>query len=369
VNPHGGEVSECKFEYGTTTSYGQTALCSPSPGKGESPVAVSAAISGLSPNTTYHFRISATNWGGTSQGSDSAFEAKPPTVKTEAASKIRPTSATLNATVNPNGGVVSDCKFEYGTTTAYGSTVQCASLPGSGYGAVAVSASVTLAVNTAYHFRVVATNPTGTSQGNDEMFMTPLAPHYYKEGSLVTSTPVPVTSWGTLTLKTVLGGSMEITCRGAAAGTIDNPAGGGSGVGSTEMYTTYNCANTSCPFLNNVWAESLPWPSELEEVSGGIRVERTQIKLSVLCWASKAAREKALRGEEELPQSRKTFVGEDKPKFETGTSAGHPGFLFFETASGQLEQEGSNKSILAESAGKLKVLGYKEAELITVRTP
>ena len=74
VNPNGGTVSECKFEYGTTPSYGKTAPCGSLPGSGESSVAVSASISGLTANTTYHFKISATNAGGTSQGADETFK-------------------------------------------------------------------------------------------------------------------------------------------------------------------------------------------------------------------------------------------------------------------------------------------------------
>ncbi len=55
---------------------------------------------------------------------------------TGSASSITQTSANLSATVNPNGAEVSDCKFEYGTTTAYGSTAPCSFLPGNGTSAV-----------------------------------------------------------------------------------------------------------------------------------------------------------------------------------------------------------------------------------------
>jgi hypothetical protein len=175
VNPNGGTVSECKFEYGTTTGYGQSASCASLPGSGTSPVAVSAPVTGLTANTTYHFRVSATNAGGTSTGSDETFKTLPnaPTVVTGAASAITQTSATLNATVNPNGGAVSECKLEYGTTNSYGQSASCASLPGSGTSPVAVSAPVTgLTANTTYHFRVSATNAGGTSTGSDQTFKT-----------------------------------------------------------------------------------------------------------------------------------------------------------------------------------------------------
>ncbi len=182
VNPNGGEVTECNFEYGTTTYYGSTAVsCASLPGKGTSAVAVSAPVTGLTANTEYHFRISATNAGGTSKGSDETFKTpvSAPTVVTEAAASITQTTATLKATVNPNGGEVTECKFEYGTNTEYKSTpVSCTSLPGKGTSAVAVSAPVTgLTVNTTYHFRISATNSSGTSKGSDETLKTlPNAP-------------------------------------------------------------------------------------------------------------------------------------------------------------------------------------------------
>src|SRR2546429_4258943 len=79
VNPSGKTVTDCHFEYGPSTSYGSSAPCSPSPGSGETAVPVSAAVTGLSPNTTYHFRISATTPGGTSKSSDPALTTTAPT--------------------------------------------------------------------------------------------------------------------------------------------------------------------------------------------------------------------------------------------------------------------------------------------------
>jgi sugar lactone lactonase YvrE len=107
------------------------------------------------------------------------WENLPPAVVTAAASSLTPTTATLNATVNPNGSEVPACKFEYGTSSSYGNTAPCASLPGSGESPVGVSAALTgLSANTAYHFRIVATNSGGTSYGSDQSFTTAAAPSF-----------------------------------------------------------------------------------------------------------------------------------------------------------------------------------------------
>src|ERR1019366_7581589 len=190
VDPNGGVVSECKLEYGTTSSYESSVPCTPSPGSGTSPVAVSASITGLAVSTTYHFRIVATNPGGTSRGSDQTLTklANPPTVVTGTASPVAQTTASLNASVDPNGGVVSECKLEYGRTSSYESSVPCTPSPGSGTSPVAVSASITgLAVSTTYHFRIVATNPGGTSRGSDQTLTTLANPP-----TVVTGTASPV---------------------------------------------------------------------------------------------------------------------------------------------------------------------------------
>ncbi len=101
-------------------------------------------------------------------------EAKqPPMAVTMNPTAVEASSATLNATVNPNGAPVSDCRFEYGQSTPYSSSAPCAPSPGEGESAVAVSAHVTgLALHKTYHFRVRATTEFGTSFGEDETFQT-----------------------------------------------------------------------------------------------------------------------------------------------------------------------------------------------------
>jgi hypothetical protein len=81
VNPNWGDVIRCEFDYGPTERFTNSAPCAALPGSGGNPVAVSAAITGLAASTTYHFRIVATNSGGTSDGIGETFTtmSNPPT--------------------------------------------------------------------------------------------------------------------------------------------------------------------------------------------------------------------------------------------------------------------------------------------------
>ncbi len=98
----------------------------------------------------------------------------PPAVVTEPATHVLDTSATLNASVNPEDEEVTACELEYGTSEAYGHSAPCSPAPGSEISPVAVSASVSgLGAAMTYHYRVVATNANGTSYGGDETFTTP----------------------------------------------------------------------------------------------------------------------------------------------------------------------------------------------------
>ncbi len=73
ANPGGIETSY-RFEYGTTTAYGQsTPFPEGSVGEGVAPHAVWAAASGLAPATTYHYRVVAMNELGEAVGPDQTF--------------------------------------------------------------------------------------------------------------------------------------------------------------------------------------------------------------------------------------------------------------------------------------------------------
>ena len=92
-------------------------------------------------------------------------------VTTGAATDVTQTSAILNGTVNPNGEST-NYYFEYGTDTSYGSTTESTSA-GSGTTNVSVSVEITgLTSGTTYHFRLVATNSSGTTYGIDVTFVT-----------------------------------------------------------------------------------------------------------------------------------------------------------------------------------------------------
>jgi hypothetical protein len=96
-----------------------------------------------------------------------------PVADTGEASAITQTTATLNASVNPNGSEVTGCAFEYGLTPSFGETALCSPPPGSGLSPTTVSALVSgLPANTTVHFRTIATNARGTSDGAETVFTT-----------------------------------------------------------------------------------------------------------------------------------------------------------------------------------------------------
>ena len=72
VNANSAETT-ATFEYGTDTNYGSTITAAQNPVTGTSDTAVSASLSGLTAETTYHYRVKAVNSIGTVFGSDMSF--------------------------------------------------------------------------------------------------------------------------------------------------------------------------------------------------------------------------------------------------------------------------------------------------------
>ena len=97
-----------------------------------------------------------------------------PSVTTGAGSAASQTTATVNATVNPNDATLTDCHFDYGASTTYDSTAACTIVPSATGGAQAVVAQLSgLNAATTYHYRIVAANGVATADGADASFATP----------------------------------------------------------------------------------------------------------------------------------------------------------------------------------------------------
>ena len=68
-----GTSTAVSFDSGTSAAYGTSVAATPSPVTGISDTPVTAVLGGLSPGTTYHFRVTATNATGTATASDVTF--------------------------------------------------------------------------------------------------------------------------------------------------------------------------------------------------------------------------------------------------------------------------------------------------------
>ena len=172
-----GVSTEYYFEYGTTTE-DEFETEYRDAGSDHELVYVSENLTGLTPETIYHFRIVAHNTcGASAYGSDSSFTTLGipaiPVVTTTAAQDVACTTVTLNGTVSPKSADTI-CHFEYGTTPDYGKRTIPLYLEAGIY-AVPVSLDVSgLDPGTSYHFRLVAENSEGGPvYGDDRTFETP----------------------------------------------------------------------------------------------------------------------------------------------------------------------------------------------------
>ena len=196
VDPEGVPTSY-HFLYGPTPAYG---LAAPSPDQyvpvNEADDAVSVVVGELQPGTTYHFALVANSPEGQSVGPDETFQTPPvpaPVVVTGGASGVSVGAVTLAGSIDPQG-FEAGYYFQYGTSTAYGSRWPSLNVA---LGALSGPQSVLsflegLKPGTIYHYRLLATNPGGTTYGADQTFQTPEYPASVIQEAPALKTPLGI---------------------------------------------------------------------------------------------------------------------------------------------------------------------------------
>jgi hypothetical protein len=211
INPE-GKTTTYHFEYGTGPSYGSSLPIEVLASGVFKDHEVSGELCGLSPGTTYHYRIVAENMNGTALDQDHVFTTPPitPTIDDESVSGVTEHDATLEAMINPGGQAV---RYQFQVVVNLGEsptemqcpperdwapfdgcdgTVVASALPidliGGGSTAQPVSldlasAGMTLQSDTTYHYRVIVDRSVQTEDtiqwegppvyGAEVMFTTP----------------------------------------------------------------------------------------------------------------------------------------------------------------------------------------------------
>jgi WD40-like Beta Propeller Repeat len=181
-----GEAS-CQFLWGTSREFDHTAPCSAPVTEEESAVHADlekALGSELEPDTTYYYRLQASNKNGLNPGEpsqDQQFTTPGPGIHEEAVSNVAAGSVTFNASINPHN-TPTTYYFQYALTSAYGTNLPAApGLPlGSGEGdveAIPQHVQEGLLPSTVYHYRVVAVSELSPGRfeefdGPDQTFTT-----------------------------------------------------------------------------------------------------------------------------------------------------------------------------------------------------
>lgn len=173
VNP--GELqTDVYFEYGKTTDYGSTVSGSSTQLTGNTPTAVSAILSNLSPGTVYHYRIKATNQLGNTFSADQTFttHGQKPSFTDLLVKAAGTNNMKIGLTVNPNY-LPTAVTVEYGTSETYGNTAVSSRSPVSGNSSTNLDIQVgDLLPGTTYYFRVKLENSLGITYTDGRSFKT-----------------------------------------------------------------------------------------------------------------------------------------------------------------------------------------------------
>jgi hypothetical protein len=164
------------FVYGTTDKYGSVVPVPDLYTQAGEKELVSQSLSGLRAGTTYHFAVVINDAAGTFTGPDETLTTPfvpLPVVSTGGTDGVTEGSVTLSGTIDPQGWNTT-YHFEYGTSAAYGLSWPTVDTDmGALDGAQPVALTIeNLQPATTYHYRLVATDPGGTTYGADQSFTT-----------------------------------------------------------------------------------------------------------------------------------------------------------------------------------------------------
>jgi hypothetical protein len=221
------------------------------------------------------------------------------------------------------------------------------------------------------------------------------APHYFKNGVLIPEgEKVPIVEWGKLSIITEPPAGFT-PCEYLGGGYVENPVGGGAGIGATLRFDTYNCLEGSCPageieiggkkyekeFELSYPAQDFPWPSVLTEAEPGvIRTDTSGFVQEAACVAHGLSRSAAGEGGAKGAGENEQFVLPSggpplpcvtdethklEPQDEKGVNSGpNQSKLVFNAVSGSAVCAGGQFEIKFRES--LHIMGYKASELITV---
>ncbi len=173
----GGAATTVRFEYSLNGTDWTATPDQSFSGTGEE--AVEADLSGLLPQSQYSVRLHAESpyFSITSKAISFVTAGAAPEVFGESVANLASTSAALNGKVNPNGPATT-YHFEYGESTGYGQRFPAGieDVAGAGNNSHHATGFLTgLTPSTVYHYRLVAVNAIGTTNGDDHTFTTAAA--------------------------------------------------------------------------------------------------------------------------------------------------------------------------------------------------
>jgi streptogramin lyase len=220
LNPRNSDAG-WHFDYGSNANFGSSA---PSPDAAlaadNSDHAVTQAITGLEPNTTYHYRLVGSSNAGTTTDAQKVFKtlAIAPGVQAQDAHDVTTTAATLAGMVNAHNSDTT-YRFEWGETTGYGQSSPPLEAEDDNQSRGVALPLEGLTPGTTYHFRLVAESDAGETAGDDRSFTTATPPPDpeppVEDPPPTTTDPTPTPKLGTTAVASPATGTVRVRPPGA----------------------------------------------------------------------------------------------------------------------------------------------------------